>query len=174
MTMGDTCGWGYIRNNPNMKTVTQLIQYLVTAAVGEGNYLLNVGPKADGTIPPECVTRLKAMGKWMRVNGEAIYGSQRCPLPGGMIGTWTRKGNDAYLCVFRWPGETACVPGVGNKVKSAVVLATGGKASIEQRANGRLFLHGLPKRPPDSHCTVIKCRLVGEPKAVAGCPVGEL
>lgn len=53
MTIGDSCGWGYIRNNPNRKSVTQLIQHLVEAARGEGNYLLNMGPKADGTIPAE-------------------------------------------------------------------------------------------------------------------------
>ena len=68
MTMGDSRGWGYIRHNPNMKSVTQLIQHLVNAAAGAGNYLLNVGPKADGTIPRECVTRLERMGDWMKVN----------------------------------------------------------------------------------------------------------
>ncbi len=168
MTIGDSCGWGYIRHNPNMKTVTQLIQHLVTAAAGEGNYLLNVGPKPDGTIQKEYVDRLLAIGKWMEVHGESIYGSQRCPFGGGMIGMWTAKGNNAYLHVLRWPGEEACVTNVGNRVRSARVLATGTRAQIEQLPNGRLFLRGLPNRPPDRHDAVIKLTLDGPPKHLPG------
>lgn len=168
MTIGDSCGWGYIRHNPNMKTVTQLIQHLVNAAAGEGNYLLNVGPKADGTIQREYVERLRAIGKWMKVNGESIYGSQRCPFGGGIIGTTTARDNTAYLHVFRWPGEEACIPRVGNKVKSATILATGKRAKVHQLPNGRLFLRGLPTRPPDKHDTVIRLRLDGPPRAVPG------
>jgi len=164
MTIGDSCGWGFIRHNPNRKSVTQLIQYLVTAAAGEGNYLLNVGPKADGTIPTEDVARLRAVGEWMQVHGESIYGSQRCPFGGGMIGMWTAKGNHAYLHVLRWPGEEACVTNVGNKIKSATVLATGTKAKVQQLPDGRLFLRGLPKSPPDKHDAVIKLVLDGPPK----------
>jgi alpha-L-fucosidase len=168
MTIGDSCGWGYIRHNPNMKSVTQLIQHLVTAASGEGNYLLNVGPKADGTIQDEYVERLRAIGKWMKVNGESIHGSQRCPFGGGIIGTTTAKGDTAYLHILRWPGEEACIPRVGNTVKSATVLATGKRAKVHQLPNGRLFLRGLPKAPPDKHDAVIRLRLDGPPRAVPG------
>jgi len=163
MTIGDSCGWGYIRHNPNMKSVTQLIQHLVTAAAGAGNYLLNVGPKADGTIQREYVTRLEQIGDWMKVNGESIYGSQRCPFGGGIIGTTTCKGDTAYLHVLRWPGEEACIAGVQNKVKSARVLATGRKARVAQQGD-RLFIRGLPKSPPDRHDAVIALELVGKPK----------
>ena len=68
MTIGDSCGWGYIRHNPNMKSVTQLIQHLVTAAAGAGNYLLNVGPRPDGTIQREYVTRLEQIGDALHVS----------------------------------------------------------------------------------------------------------
>lgn len=163
MTMGDSCGWGYIRHNPNMKSVTQLIQHLVSAAAGAGNYLLNVGPKADGTIQRECVTRLEQMGDWMKVNGESIYGSERCPFGGGIIGTTTCKGKTAYLHVLRWPGEEACIAGVANRVKSARVLGTRKKARVAQKGD-RLFIRGLPKQPPDRHDTVIALELVGKPR----------
>lgn len=174
MTMGDFCGWGYIKNNPNFKTTVQLIQYLVTAANGAGNYILNIGPKPDGTVREEEVTRLKEIGKWMKVNGQSIYGSEGIPIPaseigdwsGGIIGKTTAKGNDLYWHIFRWPGETASMPGLKNKVLSATILATGRKAKIEQKKGGRLFLTGLPKEPPDQNDTVIKLKLDGRPKVI--------
>jgi len=166
MTMGDSCGWGYVHNNPNFKTVPQLIQHLVTAAAGEGNYLLNVGPKPDGTIRKEEVERLRAIGRWLSVNGESIYGSERCPFGAGMLGLTTAKGNNAYLHVFRWPkqGELS-IPGIKNKIKSATVLSTGQQARIETGSNCRTFLKGLPKRPPDPYDTVVKLVLDGKPEA---------
>jgi alpha-L-fucosidase len=166
MTMGDSCGWGYIRNNPNFKTVTQLLQNLVIAAAGEGNYLLNVGPKPDGTIRRQERDRLRAMGKWLRVNGEAVYGSERCALHGGMLGMWTAKGNTGYFHVFRWPGEELVVPLVKTKAKSATVLATGKKAKVRQEHNGRLVITGLPKSPPDPDVSVIKVRFDGKPASL--------
>ena len=166
MTMGDSCGWGYVKNNPNFKTLPQLLQNLVTAAAGEGNYLLNVGPKPDGTIRTEESTRLKAMGKWLKRNGEAIYNSRRCGLHGGMVGTWTAAstGHVAYFHAFRWPGEELTLPLVGNRVKSATVLATGREAKVRQEHNGRLILSGLPEEPPDPCVSVIKMELDGKPR----------
>ncbi len=166
MTIGDSCGWGYIHNSPNMKTTTQLLQNLVIAAAGEGNYLLNVGPKPDGSIRDEEKSRLAAMGKWLKKNGEAIYGSERCPLHGGMIGMWTAKGNTGYLNVFRWPGKEAVVPLVKSKAKSAVLLGKGTKLKVHQEHNGRLIISGLPAAPPDPNISVIKVRFDGPPKAM--------
>jgi alpha-L-fucosidase len=164
MTMGDYCGWGYIRNNPNMKTVPQLIQHLVHAAAGEGNLLLNVGPKRDGSIRREERSRLKAVGQWLSVNGEGIYGSQRCNLNEGMLGAWTRRGNTGYLNIFRWPGEEAVVPLVANRVRSARLLATGKKVKVRREANGRIVFGGLPKSPPHPSVNVIKVSFEGQPR----------
>ena len=165
MTMGDT--WGWARHDSNLKTTTRLIQYLATAANGAGNYLLNIGPKPDGTVKEEEVARLKEIGKWMKVNGESIYGSERPPTGlGGIIGTTTAKENNLYWHIFRWPGETASMPGLKNKVLSATILSTGQKAKIEQTKDGRLFLTGLPKEPPDKNDTVIKLKLDGKPKII--------
>ncbi len=166
MTMGDSCGWGYIRNNPNMKTETQILQHLVTAAAGEGNFLLNVGPKPDGTIRKAERRRMRAIGKWLRGNGEAIYGSQRCALKNGMLGLWTAKGKTAYLCVFRWPGREAVVPLVGSKVRSATLLNTGEPVEHRVEENGRLVLSGLPKKPPHLSVSVIKVEFATKPKCL--------
>jgi len=166
MTIGDSCGWGYIHHNPNMKTVTQLLQNLVTAASGDGNYLLNIGPKPDGTVRQEESRRLLAMGQWMKRHGEAIYGCGRCNLSGGMVGMWTAKGNVGYLHILRWPGEEAVVSAVKTKAVSAELLTTGAKVGIRQEYNGRLILSGLPKNPPDAHISVIKVTFEGVPETI--------
>jgi len=167
MTIGDSYGWGYIANNPNMKTVPQLLQHLVAAAAGEGNFLLNVGPRPDGAIRREEEARLRAMGQWLKTNGRAIYGSQRCDLRWGMLGMWTRKGNVGYLNIFRWPGEEAVIPLVATKALSARLLATGKKAAIRHEHNGRLVISGLPKKPPHPCVNVIEVKFDGEPQPLA-------
>ncbi|HON66890.1 MAG TPA: alpha-L-fucosidase, partial [Phycisphaerae bacterium] len=163
MTIGDHVGWGYVKHNPNFKTVPQLLQYLVQAASGEGNYLLNVGPKPDGTIRKEELERLKKIGEWMRVNGEAIYNSERCDLEAVMLGLWTRKGKDAYLHVFRWPGKEAVIPLVKSKPREAVILQTGQKVEIRREYNGRLILSGMPEKPPHPYVTTIRIRFAEVP-----------
>jgi alpha-L-fucosidase len=179
MTMGDFCGWGYMRHNPNWKTTSQLLTALVSAAAGEGNFLLNIGPKPDGSIRREEVVRLRAMGRWLKLNGEAIYGSQRCDLNGGlggkaniinnwtMIGNWTRKGNIGYLHIVRWPGTEAVVPLVKTKALSARLLGTGQRLKVRQEHNGRLILSGLPSRPPHPAINVVAVTFVGEPHRLA-------
>lgn len=167
MTIGDF--WGYIKNNPNLKTTAQLIQYLVTAASGGGNYLLNVGPKPDGIIQREFVVRLKEIGKWMRVNGESIYGSERIPSGfglwgAGMLGMATAKGNTVYFHIFRWPGEIATIPAIKNNVLSARILTTSKKIKFEKKDNGVLILEDLPKDPPDKCDSVIQVELEGNPE----------
>ncbi|MFH0795829.1 MAG: alpha-L-fucosidase [Candidatus Omnitrophota bacterium] len=73
MTMNDH--WGYAFGDHNWKTTTQLIHNLVRCVAGGGNYLLNVGPKPDGTIPLPSVRRLKKIGSWIKINGKSIYGA---------------------------------------------------------------------------------------------------
>ena len=75
MTMNDT--WGFKKNDDNWKSTELLVHNLVDVAAKGGNYLLNIGPKADGTIPQPSVERLKAIGEWLTINGEAIYGTDK-------------------------------------------------------------------------------------------------
>lgn len=175
MTMGFFAGWGYTHYNPTWKSPAQLLQSLVSAAAGEGNFLLNIGPKPDGSVRREEVIRLKAMGKWLQTNGQAIYGSQRCDLHGGsggittstntwsMIGQWTRRGNTGYLHIDRWPGQEAVIPLVKTKALSAALLSTGRPVKVRQEYNGRLILSGLPAKPPHPDINVIAVRFKSEP-----------
>ncbi len=177
MTIGDFCTWGYVRHNPNLKPVSQLIQNLVTCASNAGNYVLNIGPKPDGSVQDEFVSILGEIGRWMKINSESILGSERLPAGwgasgfawptnGGMLGACTARGNQAYLHIFRWPGETACLVGITNKVLSAKLLATGQQLNVEQTSDGKLIIKGLPVQPVDPYDSVIELELDGTPKAI--------
>lgn len=163
MTMHDA-GWGYVRTSPAMQTSAQLLGHLVSAAAGEGNFLLNVGPKPDGTIRAEEQARLCAIGRWMAANGEAIYGSERCDLSGGPVGTWTRKGTVGYLIVRRWPGREVTVPLVKTRAEGAELLGTDLRLELSTRSNGRLVISGLPAKAPSALYGVIKVRFAGVPE----------
>ena len=102
MTMNDT--WGFKTSDTNWKSSKTLIQNLIDIASKGGNYLLNVGPKADGAFPQASVDRLRDIGKWMSVNGEAIYGTQAA-LFRPEWGRVTRKDGQLYLHVFDWPAD---------------------------------------------------------------------
>jgi len=167
-TIGDySQSWCYQRYTarPIRKSAGQLILQLATLARWEGNMLLNVGPKPDGTIPKEDADRLRAIGKWLRVNGEAIYGSQCSPIPGNSVGQWTFKGATGYLHLPCWPGEELILTRVEGRPKSAKLLATGKRVALQyDRERGRITLSGLPRRPPELDLPVIKVEFDGRPK----------
>ena len=75
MTMNDT--WGYDQTDENWKSTAQLVHNLVDVVAKGGNYLLNVGPTGEGSIPAASVERLQAMGEWLKINGEAIYDTEK-------------------------------------------------------------------------------------------------
>ena len=174
MCIGDSCGWGYTRFNPNWKTSEQLLQHLIQAAQLDGNYLLNIGPAPDGSVRNEELERLQALGNWLNSNGEAVYGAQACDLIGAsqpgyidlnLQGPWTRKGNVGYWCIFRWPGTVATAVRVATPVKSVTMLATGQQFDFQWNpATGRLKVLGLPALPPDALCTVLKVEFEDIPR----------
>ncbi len=160
MTINDS--WGYLAGDNNWKSPQQLVQNLVECARDGGNYLLDIGPKADGTVPETSVSRLKAIGKWLQKNGDAVYGTQKCRFPHGNIGVFTRRGNTLYTIIYYWPGDTMTVGGVKFKVKSARFLATGRPVTFAQKGS-QLIFSGLPTEAPDDPVTVIAAECESEP-----------
>jgi alpha-L-fucosidase len=147
MTMNET--WGYKSWANNWKSLKTIVQNTVDIASKGGNYLLNVGPKADGTFPQESIDLLKGMGEWMKINGESIYGTKASPF--GSF-PWGR------LSVFDWPRDgKLTIPGFEHEILSAQLLANAASLKTEMNNDGLVIF--LPAKALDENATVIKVQV---------------
>jgi alpha-L-fucosidase len=171
VTINDT--WGFKKDDHNWKSATILVRQMAQIVSRNGNYLLNVGPTAEGVIPQPSVERLAEVGRWMRTNGESIYGTSAGPfpyeLPWGVI---TTKPGRIYLHVFEWPQEELVIYGLKNMVKKAWLLAGKSELELTQSTDPKLSHHEIrvrvPSSPPDAHDSVIVLEIEGEPEAETG------
>jgi len=121
-TMNRTYGYSTVAQK--WRSHTEIIQMLADIASKGGNYLLNIGPKADGLIPAKTVRILQEVGKWMNKYGESIYGTKGSAIGRLPWGRCTAKPDKLYLHIFEWPSdERLTVPKVGDKAKKAYLLA---------------------------------------------------
>ena len=174
MTLNDS--WGFNRGDDAWKTPKNIVDNLATCARGGGNYLLNIGPKPDGSIPEESVTVLELVGKWLETNGKAIYGTERGQMDWNTNANYTRRGNTLYIHQHFWPGHTPAAEwlsfyqpevvialgGLKPKVLSARLLKTGQKVEFTQDEFA-FRMTGLPLVAPDQPATVIEVECDGEP-----------
>lgn len=159
MTMNDH--WGFNKADHNWKSSTTLIRNLVDIASKGGNFLLNVGPTGEGEIPQASLERLAAIGRWMKVNGESIYGTTASPFTEKFDwGRVTAKGDTIYLHVFKRPADgVITLPG---DIKSARLLADGTRLSTSVAIGNaptdapHLVRITLPDNLPDATDTVVK------------------
>jgi len=154
--------WGYSKFDQNWKPPAVVIHLLVETVSKGGNYLLNVGPMADGTMPAAAVATLRQVGAWMRQNGESIYGTTASPLPEYPWGRATVKGDKVYLHIFSWPGDHVLrVSDWGkNPVKAASLLVRPAEKLAFRQSNGTLLV-SLPPQIPDFNDTVVVLEMAG-------------
>src|SRR4051812_29942659 len=149
--------WGYHKLDEKWKPTQTLVHSLVDIASKGGNFLLNVGPTGQGLIPAPSVERLAEVGRWMKVNGEAIRGTTVCPigkLPWGRCTSKpTRDGATLYLHVFDWPANGKLALPTPGKVVSATLLATGKKLPFQ--AGDDLTITAPPTAPDPASSTVV-------------------
>ncbi len=140
MTLGDY--WPYDPTDTEPKPVRELVRILCDVMAGGGNYLLNIGPLPDGTVPAHQVERMDGLGRWMRANAEAVYGTEPGLTPWHFNGASTRKGAVLYLISYDLPREELVVKGVRSKVARATHLTSG--TQLEWRVSGGREKFGKP------------------------------
>jgi len=128
-----TSGWSWRGENTRfrLKSSGEIIQNLVSCAIGDGNFLLNVAPNNLGVIEEREVELLKGAGEWLEKNGESIYGTRGGPFYPDTWGGSTYKGKTIYLHVLNWPEDDLLLPPINQKILENYSL-TGGVPSIQQ------------------------------------------
>ena len=169
MTMNEH--WGYNAADTNWKSTEVLLRNLIDIASKGGNYLLNVGPRADGSFPPEAVERLEQIAAWMDVCGEAIHGTTATvfdPLPWGRCTVQTNGGTTTlYFHVFDWPANGSLdLPAFANDLVGAPrLLGSTEPCSPYRYSDGDVTFHvKLPTAPPLAHANVLAVTVQGPPR----------
>ena len=167
--------WGYKKDDNDWKTPEDLTFKLVDIVSKGGNYLLNVGPTSEGVIPQPSQDNLRAVGRWLKVNGEAIYGAGPTPF-GAELGSpdstkkdkngnpvfvaatdWrcTTKPGKVFIHLFKWPAAPFELSGVKDKVRKAYLLADRKHASLRLKQEGDRVTVSLPQKAPGEIASVL-------------------
>ncbi len=168
--------WGYDSYDNQWKSTSTLLHVLINNVSLNGNYMLNIGPRANGDVPYEISQRLLEMGKWLSVNGEAIYGSEAFDLRkdqhdwGKITCKKDINGNTKlYLNVFNWPlNKKLSVTGITTKPTKVYLLADKQKSGLSFTHNQVVTNIELPSEEPDSYISVVVMEFEESPEIVDG------
>ena len=145
--------WGFNITDRRWKSVRELVHYLVRAAGADANLLLNVGPRPDGTLQPEAVERLLAMGAWLDVHGESIYGTRGGPIAPRPWGVTTQTEDRVYVHVLEWADRALSLPAIDRCISGATMMDGGVRVPFVQDDTAVTLT--LPEGPGDAFDRVV-------------------
>ena len=163
MTLRDN--WGYDRDENNWKSDRDILQRFTLTACRGANMLLNMGPQPDGLLAPQEISSLKAIGRWMKVNSEAIYGTTAGPFDYDFEwGSISQKPDRLYLHVLKWNPSGIAFHGLKSKINRAWLLTDKRSSlAIEQDTAKGLVKVNVPAKAPDENVSVIALEIAGKP-----------
>ncbi len=153
--------WGFNIADHHYKSTQELLRYLVRAAGNNANFLLNVGPMADGTIQPEFVQRLREMGAWLAKYGESVYGTRGGPIPPALWGVTTQRENKVYVHVLDWNSPALALPALARRVRAARLLRDSSPVEFAENSFGLLLK--IPPPQTGEFDRIIVLELAGAP-----------
>lgn len=168
---GEVCGevaatmnhsWSFKKDDEDWKSTHDLLYSLIRSVACGCNYLLNIGPDGTGMIPAPCIERLHDIGRWMKVNGEVIYGASGVPFAvPPKWGMATASGNQLNLIFSEWPGSKFIFDGILNEIVNVRLPAVPNAEVHVERHGGSWVLTGLPVQAPDPDFSVVILELDG-------------
>ena len=152
MTLNDH--WGYCEGDDNHKSTQHLVHLLARSASAGSNYLLNVGPTKLGEIVPAHAQRLREMGAWLKVNGEAIYGTRAGAFASSADSVFTRNGDTHYVHALNYVSDSIKLKDAPKSIQSATLLRDG--AEVMMAWQGDDLVLTIPPAQRDAFDTVVK------------------
>jgi alpha-L-fucosidase len=162
--------WGYNAGSENSyKSTKSMIQELVKVVSRDGNYLLNIGPKGDGTVTPGSATILTGIGAWMSTFSDSIYGATASPFAAEPSwGFYTKKSGKLFALVLSWPtGGTLQIPALQNTISRIYLMNNPGTSLSYQVGGGNLTVN-VPTAAPDPNVSVVVVEVSGVPAPATG------
>ncbi len=162
MTMNDS--WGYQKADDNWKSAKNIVRNLIRCTRDNGNYLLNIGPKPDGSIPSESVSILTDVGRWMDAYAPLIHAPvDVCKVKRGQFSDFIERGNKLQIMIQFWPGSEVSIGGLKTKAVSAKLFGSSKPVKFDQD-DFRLRFTGLPEAAPNSMVSVLEVEFEKPPE----------
>ncbi len=165
--------WGFHSTDSEWKSTTTLLKSLINNVSLNGNFMLNIGPRADGTVPYEISERMIEMGKWLQVNGESIYGAEAFDLDKNQHdwGRITSKNEDGafkvFLHVYNWPlNKKLNLTGISEKPQKVYIISDKQKTTLTFNHSGPFTEIQLPALQPDPYIPVVVAEYSKKPQII--------
>ena len=156
--------WGYAKYDQNWKTPKQVLINLISTIARGGTYMLNIGPKPDGSVPENAVYTLTNAGKWVHTYPQVVYGTSSSPwkhaLPWGDV---ISKDNKLFLCIYQWPSNGKLfLPGLKSSITHAKLLSDTSTSTINYIKENDWVIFNLPCHAPEKLISVVELTLEGK------------